>query len=180
VAARVTILRVGALVVLVGQGCAPRSSPVALGSPELTIPPLDAGAYAAQDRPGTVRFGHPVPRTGAGWNVSVRANSHSDDQESAYESDYRVVVLAVDGPAPSRVRLQFTRNVQLYQGVAKATSLDGKEYVVDAATSSSGLRMQLTGDARVRLSDSRLSAPRSKDATNRPRPAAPSRRGSSC
>ncbi|MDB4934791.1 MAG: hypothetical protein JWP87_1763 [Labilithrix sp.] len=131
-----TILRVGALAMLVGHGCTTQRSAsdprVALATPELTIPPLDAGTYAAPDAPGSVRFGHPVPGTGAAWDVSVRARSHSEDQESTYESDYRVEVLAVDGPAPSRVRLHFTRNVHVYQGQEKATVIDGREYVVDA------------------------------------------------
>jgi hypothetical protein len=46
VALGVTILRVGALAIVVGQGCAsPSRSPVvALTPPDLVIPPLDAGA----------------------------------------------------------------------------------------------------------------------------------------
>jgi hypothetical protein len=138
-------LNVGALAVLVGQGCAtPRSSTAALGAPELVIPPLDAGANANAnaftETPDGLRFGHPVPRTGDAWSVSVRASSRSHDpqdpqateQVSTYESDVRVEVLAVDGPAPSRVRLRFARNVQTYQGQPTPTVLDGKEYVIDA------------------------------------------------
>jgi hypothetical protein len=69
--------------------------------------------------------------------VTVHASSQSEDaqggiQRSVYESDYRVEILAVDGPAPSRVRLRFLRNVYVYGDRGAATAIDGKEYVVDA------------------------------------------------
>jgi hypothetical protein len=71
------------------------------------------------------------------WTVVLHAASHAADpqgneQVSAFDSEVRVEVLAVDGPAPSRVRMRFLRNVQTYQGRDTATLVDGKEYVVDA------------------------------------------------
>ena len=45
-------------------------------------------------------------------------------QNSSYLSDYVVEVLAIDGPAPSRVRIVFEKNVLLYQGAPKATEID--------------------------------------------------------
>ena len=136
VGAAVTILRVGAVAALVGQACgSPR--PVAPTSPDLEILPLDAGSEARTPTTDGVRFGHPAPSPGATWSVAVRASSRSEDplggeQISTYESEYTVEIVAVDGPAPSRVRLRFARNVLSFQGQAKPTVIDGKEYLVDA------------------------------------------------
>jgi hypothetical protein len=138
VAGTVTILRVGALAVLVGQACAgPPPATLALRRPDLVVPPLDAGANDGGPTGDGIRFGHPVAEPGSAWNVVVHASSRSPDgpaaeQVSTYESAYRVEVLAIDGPAPSRVSLRFERNVYGYQGREAATVIDGKEYVVDA------------------------------------------------
>jgi hypothetical protein len=91
-----------------------------------------------------VKFGHPVPATGTTWTVILHAVSTSTDaatngavtvgmeQVSTYDSEFQVDVLAVEGPAPSRVRLRFTRNVRTFQDRQTPTEIDGKEYVVDA------------------------------------------------
>ena len=84
-----------------------------------------------------VRFGHPLPVVGATWTVVVHASSQSADpgggeQLATYDSEYVVEVVAVDGPAPSRVKLRFSRNAHAYQGNPVPTVLEGKEYVVDA------------------------------------------------
>jgi hypothetical protein len=127
---------VGVLALLVGQACAPSSPPpVAPVSPDLEIKPLDPSASARVKTPapgGSVRFGHPVPAPGSAWTVKLHAVSKSEEQVSTYDSDYRVEVIAVDGPAPSRVRLKFLRNVHAYQGRVAPTAIDGREYVVDA------------------------------------------------
>ncbi len=143
-----TIFRVGAAVVLVGQaaaGCG-HSGPPALPPAELSVPLLgqarsDAGAGKHEEG---VLFGHPMPVAGSGWNVSLQAVSRSLDppaapgglpggeQVASYESEYRVEVLVVDGPIPSRVHLHFLRNVQIFQGRESPTSVHGKDYVVDA------------------------------------------------
>lgn len=160
-AARVTILcvgspfrRAGAIGALVGQttlaalgtaGCpalsgGPLGPPaVALTQPELDIPRLDGGTAAVATN-ASIHFGRPAPAVGATWTVSLVASSRSSDpsgggggdQLSTYHSDYRVEVLGVDGPAPSRVKLRFIRNVQTFQGAETPTQIDGKEYVVDA------------------------------------------------
>src|SRR5258708_5258690 len=124
------MLRVGALVLVVGQGCREPVAPLATTSPTLAIPPLDPAADAGTRRKDGIRFGHPVPHTGKAWSVAVHATSRSpeptgDVQVSSYESRFRVEVIAVDGPAPSRVRLRFLRNVEAYQGAEKPTIVDG-------------------------------------------------------
>jgi hypothetical protein len=109
----------------------------------LEIPRLapDGGARAA-DHEGAagVRFSRPPPKVGDRFHVDVHAKSTatvrggasgSESQRSSYESSYAVEVLALDGPAPSRVRLTFDKNVQRFQGADKPTVIDGKAYVLD-------------------------------------------------
>jgi len=149
VAVQVTILRVGkgalrvgqvlaGVTVAVGACSSPPRPPVVATSPELVISPLVRDAGASPLAGGGARFGHPPATVGATWLVELRATSRSPDgpaggeQVSLYESTYRVDVLAVAGPAPSRVRLRFLRNVHSYQERATPSVIDGKEYVVDA------------------------------------------------
>jgi len=139
----VSNLRVGALVVLVGQAVCLAACPgyvehpaAPLNPPELDIPRLDAGAGAASAADG-IRFGHPLPVVGGRWSVAVHASSRSGEagggeQVSSYDSEYTVEILAVDGPAPSRVKLRFAINAHSYQGNPVSTALEGNEYVVDA------------------------------------------------
>jgi hypothetical protein len=97
----------------------------------LSVPSLaDGGAGAARDG---VRFGRTSPAVGMRWAVSTRAESRTQDgdQLSRYESDYTVEVLAVDGPAPSQVRLRFDRNVSIYRDAERPTTVHGNTYVVD-------------------------------------------------
>ena len=122
----------------VGQACGPSRPPtIAPARPDLLVPPIDGGAVVSPGPAEGVRFGHPVPVPGTAWTVTVHASSQSADaqggvQLSTYESEYRVEILAVDGPAPSRVRLRFLRNVYVYGERDAPTVIDGKEYVVDA------------------------------------------------
>jgi hypothetical protein len=138
VARTVTIFCVGALASVVGQACGgSRPATLALNRPDLVIPPLDAGPGDGAGTGDGVRFRHPVAELGTAWHVVVHASSRSLDgpsgeQISSYDSAFRVEVLAVDGPAPSRVSLRFERNVYRYQGREAPTVIDGKEYVVDA------------------------------------------------
>lgn len=137
-ASTVTSLCVGLVAIVVGQACAgPRASTIAPSPPELLIPPLDGGADVSSAPTEGVRVGHPVPVPGTAWTVTVHASSQSADtqggvQLSTYESEYRVEILAVDGPAPSRVRLRFLRNVYVYGEREAPTAIDGKAYIVDA------------------------------------------------
>jgi hypothetical protein len=148
VAVAVTTLRVGAAALRVGQAfrafviltlgacSSPPPRPAASGAPDLVIPRLDRDAGPATQAEGA-HFGHPPATVGAAWTVELSATSRSADgtsaeQVSRYESTYRVEVLAVEGPAPSRVKLRFLRNVHAYQGEPAPTVIDGKEYVVDA------------------------------------------------
>jgi hypothetical protein len=150
VAVAETIFRVGAAGLRVGQilaslvisagACAtpPRPPP----PPDLVIPRLDRDAGTAALGGDGVRFGHPPAAVGMAWTVELRATSRSADgpinpsgggeQVSVYESTYRVDVLEVAGPAPSRVKLRFLRNVHFYQESPLPTAIDGKEYIVDA------------------------------------------------
>lgn len=141
------IFRVGLAAVRVGQRLLPLAlllaacpaPAAALAAPDLAIPRLDHDAGASPSRSGEgARFGHPPPVVGSTWTVETQASSRSTDpggaseQVSRYESTYRVEVLAVDGPAPSRVKLVVTRNVQTYQEQPTPTVIDGKAYLVDA------------------------------------------------
>jgi hypothetical protein len=83
-----------------------------------------------------VRFGRPKPTIGSRWRVVVSAKSNTSDpqggvQRSEYLSAYTVEVLGTNGPAPSHVRIAFEQNVQRYQGIDKATVVDGKTYILD-------------------------------------------------
>lgn len=133
----ITMLRVGALVLVVGQACREPTAPVATTAPALDVPPMEAGVGPTDRTRSGVSFGHPVPRTGKAWRVVVQARSLSHDpsgnpQVSTYDSTFAVEIVAVDGPAPSRVRLRFAENAESYQGSRKPTILEGKAYFVDA------------------------------------------------
>jgi hypothetical protein len=142
VAGRVTRLCVGAAAVLVGQACGPGPRPSTLAvapEPELVIPRFDGGGGPPPNAADGVHFGHPIPVAKTGWTVTVHASSQSADaqggmQVSTYESEYKVEIVAVDGPAPTRVRLRFLRNVYVFGDAQREapTPIDRKEYVVDA------------------------------------------------
>ena len=115
------------------SACPPAASPPPVVEPGLDVPRLDGGSLSPST--GGIRFGRVAPVVGARWGVSVEARSALADpqggtQLSEYLSSYTVEILATNGPAPSRVRLAFERNVQRYQGIDKATAVDGKSYVV--------------------------------------------------
>lgn len=130
----------------VSTSCTPApTSPIVAPSTTLEVPRIadgGAGAEPAVTKNG-VRFGRVPPAVGVKWAVTVDARSeasHPDPsapggasvQLSEYVSEYTVEILEVNGPAPSKVRLAFEKNVQSYQGNDKATSIDGKTYVVQA------------------------------------------------
>jgi hypothetical protein len=123
----------------VGQASACREpvAPLAITTPSLDVPPLDAGPEPSSRTKNGAHFTHPVPRTGTAWRITVSAVSRSHDpsgdvQVTTYDSNVRVEVLAVDGPAPSRVRLRFLQNEESFQGSPKPTLVHHKEYFVDA------------------------------------------------
>ena len=106
-------------------------------APSLSVPPLDGGSEPFSRTRNGAHFTHPVPRPGMVSLIAVSAVSRSHDpsgdlQVTTYDSNVRVEVLAVDGPAPSRVRLRFLQNEESFQGSAKPTLVHHKEYVVDA------------------------------------------------
>ncbi len=121
--------------------CSPAAGSAPVVEPALEVPRLDGGS--ATPSGGGLRFGRVPPAVGARWKVQVTAKSVSADpqggmQLSEYASSYLVEVLGTNGPAPSRVRLSFERNVQRYQGVDKPTAIDGRTYVLDADTPPDG------------------------------------------
>lgn len=138
------MLRVGVgllALVLTALSCRPPArTPTVAGAPDLVIPRLDPDAGTQDREADGVRFGHPAALVGATWSVQVRATSRSTDdprdpsaeQLSEYASDFRVEVLAVAGPAPSRVRLTFARNVHSFQGAPTPSVIHGRAYFVDA------------------------------------------------
>lgn len=128
----------GGALALVVAGCSPAVGPPSPVEPTLEVPRIDGGSVAPAS--GGVRFGRVPAVVGTRWKVLVTAKSASADpqggmQLSEYVSAYDVEVLATDGPAPSRVRVAFERNVQRYQGADKPTAIDGKTYDIDARTS---------------------------------------------
>lgn len=98
----------------------------------LMVPPLNDAGPGRPAETG-VRFGRTAPAVGMRWAVSTRAESRGadGDQRSRYESDYTVEVLAVEGPAPSRVRLRFDRNVGIFRDAERPTTVHGNTYVVE-------------------------------------------------
>lgn len=98
----------------------------------LTVPPMtEAGAGTVRDG---VRFGRTPPAAGTRWAVSTRAESGTEDgdQGARYESDYTVEVLAVEGRAPSRARVHFERNVNVFREAERPTTVHGNTYVVES------------------------------------------------
>ncbi len=145
-------VRIGALA-LVLSACSPRGGSSPIVEVPLDVPRLDAGSSTTHASAAGVRFGRVVPAPSTRWHVDVSAKSASADapggtQLSEYVSSYIVEVLATNGAAPSRVRLVFEKNVQQYQGIDKATAIDGKTYVVDASTSDGASGRWAVRDAR--------------------------------
>jgi hypothetical protein len=127
-----SIVRVCAL--MWAFGCSSeRASAVRIGPapPTLEVPRL-ARETRAQPQSG-ISFGRPRPAIGAGWEVSVLAESRASDQRSDYESAYRVRILGTNGTAASRVEVAVEKNVQRYQGIDKPTAIHGKTYEVEGS-----------------------------------------------
>jgi hypothetical protein len=128
-----------------GVSCTPRT-PAPAAPTVLEIPPIGraAGAVASPSLTKSVVFGRVPPRVGARWGVTVEASSeltvddpsgaHGPDlQVSEYSSAFTVQILAVNGPASTKVRIDFERNVQRFQHVDTPTPLEGKSYIVEEA-----------------------------------------------
>ncbi len=136
VVACVTKLRVGAAALVafaVGQSCSPASAPPVETSLEIPRLAPDAGQVRGAD----ARFVREPARPGATMHVSVRAASRAPDpsggeQLSEYESELDATVLEVAAGAPTRMRVAFARNVNLYQGMSTPTPIDGRTYVASA------------------------------------------------
>lgn len=133
--AGVSLLALATLLAPALPACAPAASPAPVAEPTLDVPRI--GSAGVEPVSQGIRFGRSAPAVGARWSVMVDARSAAPDpqggtQLSAYLSSYSVEVLAIHGPAPSRVRLRFDKNLHRYQGIDTATSIDGKTYVFDA------------------------------------------------
>lgn len=98
-------------------------------NPPLDIPRLDVADGAA---PTTgIHFLRRPPRVGAKATYRVRATSRTTDGVAEYRSDFEVEALAVDAFVPTRLRVHFTQNVDVYHDAPRPTVLDGKTFVVD-------------------------------------------------
>lgn len=111
----------------------------------LEVPRVDGGAAAAPIEPddaNTARFGREPAKVGTRTRQHVLARSQWSDEESSYASEFVIEVLAVEGPVPSRVQIEFKKNERFDNVGHQATPVDGKTYrvdvhapnVVDAAT----------------------------------------------
>jgi hypothetical protein len=117
-------------------GTRPVVDPPTLEVPRLANGNADSSLLSSG---GGARFGRAPITVGSKWAVTTDAQSAvsmADPQGvqvqvSEYVSRYSVEILAVEGPAPTRVRLSFQKNVQRYQSIDKPTVIDGKTYVVD-------------------------------------------------
>ncbi|MBX3233027.1 MAG: hypothetical protein KIT84_12725 [Labilithrix sp.] len=115
-------------------GCA--SEPKKPAEAALEVPKLGGDAAAApREERGGVRFGRENARVGQRLRTRVVAksswrNPQQELETTVYESEYTIEVLAVLGPAPSRVRIDFTKNLTFEMGQPSATVIDGKAYVV--------------------------------------------------
>lgn len=124
-----------AALALAVSACSPAATAPPPVEPTLDVPSLHT--RASEPPGGGIRFGRVAPVVGARLRVAVQARSAASDpqggaQLSEYISVYTVEILGTNGPAPSRVRLAFEKNVQRYQGVDRATVIDGKTYIIDA------------------------------------------------
>lgn len=123
----------GAMLLVLVSSCGAPRLPPARDEPPLVIGRSGGGAAAPELG---VRFRHPAAAVGSRWRVLLRADSDGtdgDEQTSAYVSEYRVEVVAVDGPAPSRMKVHVDRNVTFFRGAPTPTPVEGKDYVVDVA-----------------------------------------------
>ena len=127
------------------SSCSPAANTREGAPVTLVVPPLvdvaDGGAVA---RPDDVRFGRVSPGVGTHWSVEVDARSEleviassrgsgggSELQVSEYLSQFRVDVLAMDAQAPTKLRVEFGKNLQRYQGSDLPSVVAGRAYVVD-------------------------------------------------
>ena len=121
-----------ALLLLVGCPREPENAGSRGTSQDVTleVPHLDAGGIVASASEG-VRFGRENAKVGARSHQHVLAKSVWDEQTASYESEFVLEVLAVDGPAPSRVKIEFRKNESFDNVSHQATSVDGHAYIVD-------------------------------------------------
>lgn len=142
-----------------GSGSSSTSTP-ASPAPQLEVPKLAATAPPAPtyDTPGSARFGRELPRVGDKTHTLVVAKSTFVDptngpESESYDSDFEEEVLAVNGPAPTRVKVTFKTNEIFDNITSKPTVLAGKSYWVDAVG--------------ARVVDAATQAPVSADETTR-------------
>ncbi len=128
-------LVLASMLVLAGcQGSTARPAP----PPTLDIPRLDRSDRAGEAAGAGVRFGRVPPAVGDRWRVEVEAKSAAAEGGQLYDytSTFDVEVLAIDGPAPSRVRLSFVDNTyhSRHVDIDLPTAVHGKTYVIDTTS----------------------------------------------
>jgi len=108
------------------------------GARSIEIPPLASASGAAAPRRSGVRFGHPPAAVGSRTRTTLLARSRSShgsgEQIVEYASEYVTEVLAVEGPAASRLRVRFLRNGHRHEGSLGSsgpTALEGNTYLID-------------------------------------------------
>lgn len=123
--------------VLVLTGC-PREPEIAAAPVDvpLEVPRVDGGIVAAPTTdPSAVRFGRENAKVGDRSHQHVLARSEwrdeTHDESASYESEFVIEVLAVEGPAPSRVKIAFRKNENFDNVSHQATPIDGHTYLVD-------------------------------------------------
>lgn len=116
---------------LLATGC-PREPEIARTPVEapLEVPRVDGGIVAEAD-PTAVHFRRVNAKVGDRSHQHVLARSAWNEQVASYESEFVIEVLAVEGPAPSRVRIEFRKNESFDNVSHQATPIDGLTYVVD-------------------------------------------------
>jgi hypothetical protein len=116
------------------------------------VPPLDpsrGGSVTPPSADESVRFGRTPAGVGMHWSVDVDARSElevaasgartgtpgGDLQILEYASQFRVDVLAIEGQSPTKLRVEFGKNVQRSSGSAArpdiSSAVAGHAYVVD-------------------------------------------------
>lgn len=133
----VTFAALAALAAVLFQTGCPREpeKPAAEVAP-LVIPQASIVASpSAGDAVDGVRFGREGAKVGDRSHQHVFAKSTwSDDagmETASYESEFVLEVVAVEGPAPSRVRIEFRKNENFDNVSHQATPIDGHTYLVD-------------------------------------------------
>lgn len=151
--------RVAYLVVVALAACA-GAQPALRREDALDIPTLAAPASsrAPEDAGPSVTIRRRPARAGDRWRVTVKADSREQtswgfEEHATYDTAYDVEVLAIEGAAPSRLRVHYDHNVRTSRGQETRTPVDGQTYLVEAAQK---LRVVDGGELATRPDEAQL------------------------